>query len=329
MIKFRLSIIKFCVILFFLFTGEKSFAQQPYHSTHFILDKYDVNPAYAGMDDVLNINARYRQQWQGIDGNPEFIRLNAHLPLYNINGGAGFKFGRQKIGLEKDNYFTFSYNHVFPLSFGLISVAAKAGLTQKSIDAAALRTASGIYNSGGQIDHKDQLLSEGELKGIGQNYGMGIYFFSNYFDLGMVFDDYPVIGYSLDEMSIQKCSSMTIHWNYFLNLPDPFKMDIFTLLRTDFIQWQSEAGVGLNYGDKLYTMLQFRGYSKNSLDALSIGIGGRLNRNIFLAYNYDLTLSSLRRASNGSHEILIRYFVDLQLGKKLPESIIHSPRLYD
>ena len=54
--------------------------------------------------------------------------------------------------------------------------------------------------------------------------------------------------------------------------------------------------------------------------------GIKLNEKITLAYSYDLTLSTLREVSDGSHEILINYNLGKPVGKGKMPPVIYNPR---
>ncbi|MBC7387835.1 MAG: type IX secretion system membrane protein PorP/SprF, partial [Opitutaceae bacterium] len=51
--------------------------------SQYLVNQTIINPAYAGANDCLNINALYRQQWAGYEGAPSTRTLSAHSPLKN------------------------------------------------------------------------------------------------------------------------------------------------------------------------------------------------------------------------------------------------------
>jgi type IX secretion system PorP/SprF family membrane protein len=329
MIKPVYTSIKLILILLLLGTCIiVSTAQQRFQSSLSWLDKYAENPGYGGMENRLSLTGSYRSQWQGLKGQPDYLRLNAHLPLYSIGGASGFLMRRENIGAISDQSFLLSYNQVFDLGIGGLSVGARAGFLHKSIDGEKLIAAGGEYGDG-NIDHNDDYIPETYIAGSAPSWGLGFYFFTNNFDFGMVFDDLPLIALSLDGIAIQKKQSLKVHGSYELEASEYIRLEMFGLLRSDLVQWQVEAGIVTKFSNNLFSSAQIRGYSVNTLDAISVAIGGRLNKNILLAYSYDITLSSLNQVSNGAHELLVRYLVDVQIGKRIPQRIIHSPRLYD
>ena len=70
-------------------------AQQAPQYTQFMLNRYQFNPAYGGLDRSLSITAGLRTQWTQFEGAPTTQFVNLHLPLYALNGSVG-------LGLEND-----------------------------------------------------------------------------------------------------------------------------------------------------------------------------------------------------------------------------------
>lgn len=326
LMKFRISLLCLLGVIFFFHVALR--AQQPFQYSHFHWDKYNVNPAFGGMEDKMNITGSYRTQWQNLSGNPEFIRVNVHLPLYAVSGGTGVQVWNERIGAESNIMLAGTYNQVVPLAFGLLSIGAKAGILSKSIDGTQLISATGTYQNG-SVQHMDEYIPGIKIRAFAPVWGLSAYFFSSVADFGIVFDDYPIVAMDFNGSEIQKKNSITVHGNYFLNLLPAIKMEAFGLFRTDFIQWQSEVGVLVKLRNTMNASFLLRGYSKKTLDAVSFGLGSRVNNDLSIAYSYDLTLSPLQNNSGGTHEILLRYTINADFGKKIPESIIYSPRLYD
>ena len=301
-------------------------AQQTYLTSLGHVDKYLLNPAYGGMDNRLSLSAVYRAQWQGLTGSPEVMAFSAHAPLYAISAGAGMRVANHRIGLESDIRVSWSYNQVIPFSFGILAVGAHAGWLRKTLDGAGLVSPTdGLPGTWPE----DPFIPRQKISGNTGVWGIGWYFFTESFDFGMVFEDIPQIEIDLGEIDIQKRYSFTVHGNYSLLLSDLIRMELFSTVRTDLVQWQTEGGVMGTLDGKWFSSLLIRGYDKRSIDALSVMLGGRFNENLTFAYSYDITLSPLQDVSNGSHEFMLRYLLDVNTGKKIPERIIHHPRLYE
>jgi hypothetical protein len=94
------------------------------------------------------------------------------------------------------------------------------------------------------------------------------------------------------------------------------------------VQLQSELSVMSEINQKFSLGASYRGFTKNANDALAIIGGIKLNDAYTLYYSYDVTLSSLKNNSTGSHELLFRYNLGREIGKGRPAKIIYNPRYY-
>jgi len=54
--------------------------------------------------------------------------------------------------------------------------------------------------------------------------------------------------------------------------------------------------------------------------------GLRISERMHLYYGYDLSLSALRGATEGSHELMLRYNLNKVIGAGLAPPVIFSPR---
>jgi type IX secretion system PorP/SprF family membrane protein len=65
-------------------------------NTQYFLNQYQANPAYAGLNDGLNVNLDYRKQWNNIPGAPSTQSLTADYKLNKV--GIGINFFNEKAG---------------------------------------------------------------------------------------------------------------------------------------------------------------------------------------------------------------------------------------
>jgi hypothetical protein len=98
------------------------------------------------------------------------------------------------------------------------------------------------------------------------------------------------------------------------------------LLKTDLIKFQPEIGAIFKYQDNFFGGLTFRGYSKNTKDAVVLIAGLKLNKNFILAYSYDISVSKLTTYNSGSHEVILNYNLNRPIGKEIPAKVIYNPR---
>ena len=111
---------------------------------------------------------------------------------------------------------------------------------------------------------------------------------------------------------------MPLIWNDFIFYPT-------ILLKTDFQSYQTDLS-WLAKSGSVFGGISLRGYSPDSFDSIVILGGIVVNQNYTISYGYDLGLSSLRRVSQGAHEININYNLNKLIGLGLAPEIIFNPR---
>ena len=302
-------------------------AQQAPQYSLYMLNRYQFNPAYAGMDGSLSINGAYRTQWTGVQGNPVQQNLNAHMPFYLLNGAIGFSIDNEKIGAETTLKGKVSYNYVQELNSGFLSFGLAAGFLQKSLDGAALRAPDGDYE-GSIIIHNDAELPEGRVNGFAPELAAGVYFVGRRFEAGVAMTDFLIGDVQMDGATFKGKPALNVFGEYNIEGMGEFDLYPTVFVKTDLVQTQIEAGIRAVYDDFLMVGAGVRGYSGTTIDALTVILGLKVSPNLNLAYGYDVTLSSLNQVSSGSHEVVLRYNLNKVIGAGLPPPVIYSPRFY-
>ena len=314
------------VVFIFVLAGQIYLCGQntPHYSLH-MMDRYQLNPAYAGMESSLSITGNYRSQWLGIAGNPVQKYVNAHMPFYLWKGALGMSVRHESIGAQKLLNATLSYNYVFETGIGLFSAGFAAGITQQSLDGSQLRTPDGEYE-GPTIIHNDPLLPTTVVHGIAPVFHAGIYYGGDHFEAGISMTEYTPGNVKLEEVEIQDRAVYNLFAEYFIQ-PDPdFGLYPSVLIVSDLTQLQTSVAVRTVYRDFLTFGAGLRGYSGNTLDAVLLFGGLRISENMQLYYAYDLSLSVLSKVTEGSHELMLRYNLNKVIGAGLPPPVIYSPR---
>ena len=292
----------------------------------YMLNRYQFNPAFAGMDASLSVNAAYRTQWLDLPGNPEQQNLNAHMPLYLVDGAVGVSLSNESIGAEKTVSGSISYNYVFDTEFGLFSAGLSAGFLQKSLDGRLLRTPEGEYE-GATINHLDGNLPNGLERGIAPTFALGGYYAGDLFEAGVAITDIVPGSVNLNESSsYQVKPTFNFFGEYFIESLDALKVYPSVFVKSDLIQTQAEVSVRAIYDNFISGGMSLRGYNSNTLDALVIFAGLRISDNLHLHYAFDLGLSRINQVSRGTHELLLNYNLNKIIGSGLPPRVIYNPR---
>lgn len=298
--------------------------QQPGHYSLYMLNKLAFNPAYAGMDNALSVTGMFRKQWVNLDGSPTTQNLTVHMPFYLAGGGIGLAIENDVLGASRHTSAMLAYNYQLSLGSGYLALGLAAGIAQRGLDGNKLRTPEGIYSEPGVIQHNDDLLPIGQESATVPTFDVGIYYQSEWLEIGAAARNITEASADFSTLSI------TLRRNYFATLDLHFELTRSitlhpsVLVRSDLAQTQTDVSLRIQYNDNIFGGASFRGYNSNSIDAVAILAGWKLSDKITLAYAYDLTLSDLNLVSNGSHELMLGY--RLNLGGGRPPNIIYNPR---
>ncbi len=316
-------------ILLFAATAGKLAAQQPAQYSLFALNPYNYNTAYAGLDGSLSATGVFRKQWVSFAGSPLTFQANVHLPVPFLRSGFGLAAEHDRLGAQANTHLRASYNYFIPIKEGTLSIGVGGTWLQKTIDADLLRTPDGNYE-GGSIDHNDQLLSAG--RSVGATFGLeaGIYYKHPRFAIGIAGThlNAPVstlAGQGLTtKILYRRAFSLQAQYNWEINADWLLQPNF--LLKTDFVRYQPELAMILKYQQRFFGGVGYRGYDGLSQDAVIVLAGMQINKNMLLAYSYDISINALRTYNSGSHEVVFNYNLQKLLGKEIPQKIIYNPR---
>jgi type IX secretion system PorP/SprF family membrane protein len=303
-----------------------AYGQYGYQYSLLTQERYAFNPAFGGMERSLHAGLLYRTQWSGLDGNPELRMLNGHMPFYLWQGALGFQLTNESLGAESHTAFMLSYNYIYESTVGLLSTGIRIGIAQNTLDGTKLRAPDGTY-SGGIIDHEDVNLPNGKVSGVSPAIDAGCYFAGDYFEAGLSVTGFYPAGIRLgNEVDYKPDPVVHFFGEYFIQ---PF-MDLSfyptVYVKSDLAQTQAELALRAEWQNTVQAGIGYRGLGKNSVDAMILSAGVRLSPKFFLHYAYDIGLSSLQSAHEGTHELLITYNLGKRIGAGLPPRIIYNPR---
>lgn len=315
----------FFLLAVFTLTYLSMWAQQPMQFSQYMFNKYQMNPAYAGFDFSLNVTGIYRSQWNEFATAPKSQNINAHVPLYILNGAIGINVANEQIGYLNHTLGTVSYNYVYESSIGLFSGGAKLGILQSVLNGNALRSPDGIYE-GATFSHNDPTLSEINEQGLGVIYGVGVYFIGDFFEGGFSISELPTQRLQLNNTTVELSPYLNFYVESGFVVNDQLTITPSIMLRSDLVEVQTDISVVAKLSGNIFGGVGLRGYNSRSIDAATIIAGWQFNENYTLSYAYDIGLSQLRTSHEGSHEILLNYNLNKLIGAGLPPKIIYNPR---
>ena len=302
------------------------FGQQIPHFSLDMLNTFNLNPAYAGLEQSLNIKAGVRSQWVSFPGSPKTQYVSADMPLYILLGGIGIQVENETIGAEQGVKGLISYNYQTYLGNGIISFGVAGGILSRSLDGSKLLTPQGNYNEPGMFTHNDDILPTTQINLSIPLLNAGIYYKTEKIEGGISMFNINAGNNSQNGVSLQLTRHFLMNVATHFELNNTFSISPSFVLRSDLVETQTTLSVLLNYGESAFGGVSIRGYNAKTLDALALIGGFKLNEKMNLAYAYDIGLSQLRRFHNGSHEIQLSYRLRTNFGKGRLPKIIYNPR---
>ncbi|MFI5452698.1 PorP/SprF family type IX secretion system membrane protein [Pedobacter sp. UC225_61] len=116
-----------------LFTTKANAQLNPLSSQYF-LNQYQINPAYAGLTDGLNVNLNYRKQWSNIPGSPNTQSITADYKLNKV--GLGVNVYNEKAGSLQRTKAMATYAYHLPLNNDdqKLNFGASIGIMNERVD---------------------------------------------------------------------------------------------------------------------------------------------------------------------------------------------------
>lgn len=311
-------------------------AQQDPQLSMFMFPKLFFNPASAGMNNGICAYVAQRQQWTGFEGRPETYLFGAHgtftIPKINLRSGGGLSIMGDGAGQSHFFGLKAAYSAHIPIKFiggepGHLGIGASVGMLQFSIgnNWRSLNPFwedpnipdQGFTTSGLDVDAGLFYQSPRVFIGVSVMHANGLTFTSE--------------GQSSNSNTgVPWKSSFTMARHYYLTAgydwPIPsnplFVLKPALLLKSDLVSAQADVAVQCEWNNFIWAGATYR-YTDAA--ALMAGVNWAPPIGMIKAgYSYDITTSSLRTGSNGSHELFVQYC--LALKQKSPVSRHKSVR---
>lgn len=300
-------------------------AQQATQSSLGLLNPFQWNPAFAGIQGKAGASLGARLQWTGLEGAPVTQVVNFHAPFEILGGGLGLKMENDALGAAQSLRALIAYNYQLPLGEGVLGMGVGAGIVRRILDGSKLRTPEGSYLDN-FADHRDALLTLGRMQGAAPVLEAGVYYYSPRFEVGFALSNVNRPGIGMGTFQWSEIPVFFANATYNIELSPTFAAQSALWARGDRTQVQTDLALIFQYKQNISVGASLRGYDSDSLDALAFIAGFQLSEKLRLAYAWDWTLSPLQQASSGSHELLLTYALPKILGRLRLPPIIYNPR---
>lgn len=290
MIKIRtISIISLLIV----YTG--AFAQFEAGYTQYMFNGLAINPAYAGSHQSLDVSLISRFQSPAVDGMPNTQTLSMHSGIKNKKIGLGLMVITDKIGVTRQTGFYASFAYKIKFKKSTLSLGLQGGATSIKSDYSQLL-----------IKQPGDPLASGDIKELQPNIGAGLYYHSKYFYAGL----------SMPQMIDEINNNISQLKPIILTSGIVFRLNEALMLKPNILlRFVEQKVVEMNYNlNLLVHEILWLGVSYRPTSSISGLMELQLTDQLRLGYAYDATLSDLRRADSGSHEIMLNF--QLRFSKK-------------
>ncbi len=318
-------------IFIYLTSAVSLYAQQKPQYSQYILNPFLLNPAFAGIDNFVDIKMSHRHQWVGIDGAPVTSYFTITSPVgkhremndtyfnglnmpksksensspglreVSTDGGHGLGWTIMSDKYGPFTYFTssisYAYHHAIShklnLSFGISGGIQHIGLATDKIQYDNNTTDPAVIAA--QLARKT-------LPSI--NTGVLIYSQNSFFSISSQQVFPRKLTFSEDSI-ITSDGKLIPH--ILIAAGSRFYLDDYISVIPSFlVKYEANAPLSFDINTKfIYQNLIWTGLSYRYNDGYNISTGIQLHHNMQFSYCYDMTTSYLKGVTQGTHEILI------------------------
>ena len=289
------------VTIFAVFTGALTLkAQQLPIYSQFFFNDYVINPAATGLGDASIVQLGFRNQWTGFTGAPRTLSVGGYARLAKQGMGIGGMLFRDDTGgalSQTGVLINYSY-HLKIDQDNILAMGLSGAINQYSFDGSQI---SNVQNDAALQSSEKQITPD-------LNFGL-MYQWDNKLRVGIAanqllearlstLDTYDQLNVGVNRLARHYHATVS----YKADINRTLQVEPYALVRSTFINpSQFEAGARI-INDKSF----MAGLGYRHKDAAMMMIGAYL-KDFYFSYNYDLTLSDIKRYSSGSHEIMLGY----------------------
>jgi type IX secretion system PorP/SprF family membrane protein len=294
--------------------------------TQYMQNRLIINPAFSGSNIGLDIAAVARFQNIGLSNRLSSTQAIAvSSSVEQLKGGLGLTLSNDMIGLQRTTSLQLSYAYQKRIKEINIGVGVGVGFINMGINGAAIITPDGIYDN--SFDHNDPNLSRNIANSFSPDFSAGVYVGNEKFfasaAVNHLYTNQKIKGLS-NSFTYNHDRNLIIGGGYNFTISKNFSVQPSLLLRTNFQKVQGDISALFTVYKFFFTGIAFRGYSSESVDAISFFIGGAI-KGVKIMYSYDAGISNLRRFNTGSHEITVNYYMPFKINK-LEGKYYHNSR---
>jgi type IX secretion system PorP/SprF family membrane protein len=261
-------------------------------------NQLDINPAYAGNREALNINFFQRRQWVGLEGAPQTSSFSLDQSFKENKLGWGIQLYDDRLGVEKATGSNLMFSTKVRVSeSGYLSGGISTGLMNYRID---------LMSINGRYTPSDPAFYSNFNKWV-PNVGLGIFYNTDKFYAGVSIPNVlksRLSAFDVIRSGLQKINKyhVFVTSGYVFEVNEDLKIKPSTMIK---IVSGAPIQVDLNTNVWLKNIFGF-GFSYRTNDAFVSMLELQALSNFRIGYAYDRTISPFKYYNNGSHELMLR-----------------------
>ncbi len=311
------------IALLLSLTVSVTFGQQITQFTQYTKNKFIINPAASGLNNKLNVAMGYRNQWTNLNNSPSAYYVGAD---YNLSKETERSYIDKSIRVSnpdlfkqtseegKNKHVVGGYvvgNNYFPVKnmsvSGLYSfhyaldefyIAAGGALTFNQYRTNIKEIT--LFQQNDQ-EYKSFLANKNQTSFVDMNLGIMIYSHNIYFG-------YSAVNLVPNKLRLTKdASEANLNTHHYVSMGTKQHLNEKLILHPSIlIRALSNSPASFDFNalatyDDRYSF----GASYRHNDAYALMAGITFNHHYTFSYSYDITTSSLKQVSNGTHELLL------------------------
>ncbi len=309
------------IVFFLLFCiASLAWGQQYPQFSQNMFNHLTVNPGYAGTSEMMNLTLGNRQQWMGgfkaEDGSSmapstTVFGVDTEINLLGWNSGVGLSIMNDEIGAFTTLYMSASYAKRWETDYGKLGVGLSLGFINQGIKGSMLVTRPDLGFEVNDPGFVDEDFPDDQGTAFDAGFGAFLEHKDYYLGISVAHLNQPKPKFK-ETYNSYLDRTVFITGGYRIPMKKrPIVLVPSIFLKTNMSSYQIDLNINGILKDKYWGGLTYR-----MQDAIVLLGGVELNNGLRIGYSYDVSISGLSEASNGSHEIMLGYRFDLSIEKR-------------
>jgi len=285
-----------CILI--VFSVKVSFSQKAPLQSQYMFNSVALNPAFTGNEGVFSIIGSFRSQWVGFPGAPQTEFLTAHAPLKDLKSAFGLQLYADKIGVEKNNGVFGSYSYKLKLNSSSNLVFGVAG---------GLNFYNSYENKLISTDNNDNLINNNVINYISPDFSFGMHYFTKKLFINLSIPNFLSQNYENNNIRVVNDFNrynLLFGGGYLIKFKNS-KVE----LKPSFLlryHYQNPLQFDINLMAKVHKNFSV-GFSYRYIESLLVLFKVRITDQLSFMYSFGTPLTTLNKATYGSHEISLKY----------------------